>query len=278
MVRVWKVLSIIIAVGIMTCMSVISYSDTKDTTPPVITGAKDITVEVGGTVAYRKGITVSDNQDPKPSLSIDSSKVNLNVAGVYPAYYVAKDASGNVTKLPIRVFVVEKEKPWTEESVQLAAAKIVLECCTPEMTDFEKARALFNYMGKNCTYTHASGDMSSIYAGAYEGLCLKKTDCFGYAASYQLLLDTVGIENMMVKRVGGKTNHFWNLVKMDTGWYHTDSSPRNLKVPYRCFMQTDAQLAAYTKRYAETYPTNTTYFNFDSDKYPERGTVILYGK
>lgn len=259
-------------------MAVGALSDTKDTKAPVISGAKDITVEVGGTVSYRKGVTVTDDQDPNPKLGIDSSKVNLNKVGVYKVVYAAVDAAGNSSAVTVKVNVVDKVPKWTEESMTLVAAQIILDTCTPDMSDYDKAWALYRYMKNNCTYTHTSGDMSSIYAGAYEGLCLKKTDCFGYAASYQLLLDTAGIENMMVSRVGGTSNHYWNLVKMDTGWYHTDSSPRSLSMPYQCFMQTDAQIAAYTKKFTKVHPEKPNYFTFDGSKYPERGTVILYGK
>lgn len=252
--------------------------DSKDTTPPVITGVKDITVEVGGNASYRKGVTVTDDKDSAPTLAIDSSKVNLNKVGVYPVLYVATDASGNSSAVTINVYVTEKAKSWTEDSMKQVAAKIVAKCCSADMSDYDKAWALYNYMKKNCTYIHASGDMSSIYAGAYEGLCLKKTDCYGYAASYELLLNTAGVENMMVSRVGGTTNHFWTLVKTDDGWYHCDSSPRSLALPYKCFMQTDAQLEAYTKKYTKKFPDHPNYYTFDKTKYPERGTTIIYGK
>ena len=43
--------------------------------------------------------------------------------------------------------------------------------------------------------------------------------------------------------------------------------------PYLCFMQTDAQIAEYTKNHTK----KPNYYTFDPDLYPERATEIIFG-
>lgn len=251
-------------------------ASTVDTTGPVIIGAKDLVVFAGDPISYKKGIEVKDDTDPKPSLKVDNSAVNPVKPGVYPVVYVATDKSGNETRVTVKLTVCEKPKPWTEESIKELAQEIVALKTTPSMNDLEKAKALFDYTHRVATYSAVSGDTSSIYAGAYEALVLKQTDCFGFAAAYQVLLDAAGIENVMVQRVGGTSHHYWNLVHIPQGWYHCDTSPRSLKLMYKCFMQTDAQLADYTEKYTKMFPGKPNYYTFDSTLYPKRATKKLY--
>ena len=60
---------------------------------------------------------------------------------------------------------------------------------------------------------------------------------------------------------------------IESGWYHCDASPRREGDHYKCFMQTDAQIQAYT----ESYPQHPNYYTFDPELYPERATEIIYG-
>ena len=82
-----------------------------DQEPPVILGARDLEVEAGGTISYRRGVTVTDNSGVPPELTIDSSRVNLAVPGVYPVTYTARDGSGNESSVTITVTVEEAACP-----------------------------------------------------------------------------------------------------------------------------------------------------------------------
>lgn len=68
-----------------------------DTTPPIISllGANPVTQDCTG-VYTDAGALVTDNQDPAPTLTIDTSNVNPDSAGTYFVLYTARDASGNV--------------------------------------------------------------------------------------------------------------------------------------------------------------------------------------
>ena len=79
---------------------------TKDSTPPVITGLKDNQmVRSGDDIDFREGITVTDDYDPSPVLTVDASKFDVNKPGKYVVYYKATDRSGNVTEATINLEV-----------------------------------------------------------------------------------------------------------------------------------------------------------------------------
>lgn len=241
-----------------------------DTTKPVIEG-KDITVEMGTNVLYRKNVSVTDNSGVEPSLKIDNSRVNTSVPGSYPVYYTATDASGNAATVQVSLTVVER-KDVTEEMVFREADDLIAEIITPEMSRWDIAYTLWNWCRKQITYSYSVGEHSSVYAGAYEGLHDRKGDCYVYYATLAVLLDRVGIENMCVQRVGGTSDHWWNLVNIGDGWYHCDASPRNENHTYRCFMQTDEQLQWYTDYYKE----HPNYYTFDPELLPERATTVVF--
>lgn len=242
-----------------------------DTEAPVILGVSDITVYLGDSISYRKNISVTDNSGETISLEIDNSAVVLNQLGSYPVIYTARDSAGNVATLEATVNVVERPAV-SEESVSALADELIAELTTPEMSNWDKAYVLWNWCRTEINYSYTSGDRSSIWAGAYEGLHNRRGDCYAYYATYSVLLTRLGIENICVSRVGEGSNHWWNLVNLGDGWYHCDPSPRKKEHMYKCFMQTDAQIQAY----ADFYVEHPDYYTFDTALYPERATEVVF--
>lgn len=245
-----------------------------DAQAPVITGTKNITVELGGAVAYRKGVEVTDDSGEEITLQIDNSAVDLQKPGVYEVVYSATDSSGNTTQQRITVTVTEVAQV-TEEEVHALADAVIAQVIKPGMTQYEQAEALWKWCRREIDYSFAAGKRTEL-DGAYEGLHDKKGDCWVYYATYALLLTRTGIENMCVARVGGASNHWWNLVNVGDGWYHCDASPRQLQDKFfKTFMQTDAQVAEYSIHYEKNNPGHPNYYGFDGALYPERGTEII---
>lgn len=243
-----------------------------DTTPPVIEGVEELFADAGGNVNYKKNIVLSDNANGEITLEVDRNAVDMNVPGVYAVYYIATDLSGNTATVETSITVQAVITP-EEEAVNALADAVVAKQTTPEMSQYDMAYALWRWCRKNITYVTTTGDRSSVWTGAYEGLHNKKGDCYTFFATYSLLLTRCGIENLCVARVGGTSNHWWNLVHIESGWYHCDASPRREGDHYKCFMQTDAQVQAYT----ESYPQHPNYYTFDPELYPERATEIIFG-
>lgn len=76
------------------CEVAVSVKD-PDTTAPTISGIKNISITVGDTFDSRKGVTVTDDYDKNPILTVDDSNLNTKTAGKYTVIYTATDKSGN---------------------------------------------------------------------------------------------------------------------------------------------------------------------------------------
>lgn len=249
-----------------------TVSTEPDVTPPVLEGVANQTVIVGENVSYKKGVTVSDDSG-NCTLEVDTSDVDLSTPGTYEVIYRAMDEAGNETSRII-VLTVTEPATVTEEEVYALADQVIASVTTEEMTRYEKAEALWKWCRKQISYSYSAGERGLI-AGAYEGLHDRRGDCYAYYATYEVLLTRAGIENMCVTRISGNSNHWWNLVNVGDGWYHCDTSPRKKGHKFRCFMQTDEQIAAYTEVHTQLYPDSPNYYTFEGELYPERSTEII---
>lgn len=244
-----------------------------DTTPPSIEGVCDLSVDAGDSIAYRKNIELTDNANGDIELKVDSDEVNLDIPGIYTVYYTATDKCGNEASAQATVTVNAVLSPEEEELNAMVDA-VIAKVTTSEMSQWEMAYALWVWCNSNIYYTSTSQHLDKESDGAYFGLTKKYGDCFIYYATYAVFLNRCGIANMKVSRINGPTNHYWNLVNTGSGWYHCDTSPRGAGAPFKCFMQTDAQLQAYVAAHSELHPN---YFTFDGSLYPERGTEVVFG-
>ncbi|TAH66557.1 MAG: hypothetical protein EWM47_10045 [Anaerolineaceae bacterium] len=228
-----------------------------DTEPPVFYGIEDITIFEGDTISYRKGVSVKDNRDADVKYQIDSSSVKLNKAGNYKVYYTAEDSAGNKTKESANIYV----QPFnvTEEMLYDKVDPILKKITKEGMTKREIAYEIYKWVKDHVGYT-GSSDKSDWKKEAYRGIVNGLGDCFTYYAVAEAFLTRAGIDNMRVTRVGGRTQHFWNLINCGDGWYHFDTCPNKDKMA--TFMLTDAEVEAYTIK------RGNNYYNFDKSLYP----------
>ncbi|CRZ33837.1 transglutaminase superfamily protein [Herbinix hemicellulosilytica] len=229
----------------------------EDTEPPVFSGIKNQIVYVGDKISYKKGVSVKDNKDTDISFQVDSSNVNLNKAGTYKVYYIAEDSSGNKAKETATITVLPLTV--TEEMLNEKVDKILAKIMKEGMTKREIAWEIYQWVKKNVVYTGYS-DKSDWRKEAYRGIVTGMGDCFTYYAISEALLTRAGIDNMRVTRVGGKTEHFWNLINCGDGWYHFDSCPNKDK--RQTFMLTDAEVEELTRL------RGNNYYTFDKSLYP----------
>ena len=238
-----------------------------DMTPPVITGS-NLTITVGETVSYRKHVTVEDNCEGPVRLEIDNSQVITNVPGEYDVIFLATDAAGNSSSLILQVTVLEPDP--RREAVFAMADEVLARITNEQMSKRDKAWAIFQWTNRSISYT-GNAEKSSTLAGAYDGFKFRRGDCFTYYALSEILLTRAGIDNMRITRVGGNTDHYWNLVNCGDGWYHFDASERRSGDTFVPFMKNDAAMAEYTEKTAAAFPDKINYYTFDPSLYPERG-------
>lgn len=242
---------------------------------PTITGAGDLSVVVGDTISYRSGITVKDDFDPDPVLTIDNSQVDLNVVGVYPLTYTVTDEVGNTRSITVNVSVVSRpsagvtgnEDKETIEEAYAMAEEILKGIIKPGMTDVQKAMKILYWVYHNIYFVSGTSDYTSWAAGAVKAFQTRRASCYGRWAATKALLDCAGIENICVTR-DSKWNHrvhYWCLCKLNGEWYHCDPQYwSTAPYGYFIFMMTDNDLKNAQGNH-----------DFNSDLYPERSTTSV---
>lgn len=109
------------------------------------------------------------------------------------------------------------------------AAKEILDgIITEGMTGLEKETAVYTWMTVNVDYDWSHMDIMAETSrdayGPYGGLVNRSAVCLGYATSFQLLMDMLGVECVTVVGAGSHStmDHAWNVVKPDGKWRCVD--------------------------------------------------------
>ena len=253
----------------------------NDTTPPTITGAKDLVAYLNGSVAYYAGITCVDDCDAGVTLTVEKDAVDLKTIGVYDIIYRATDAAGNVTELRRTVSVYEQE--ITEQMLYDRLDPILASMISDNMTVKQKLRAIYDYVYENVNYISTS-DKSSWVRAAYNGLTNRNGDCFTYFALAKAMMERLGIANMDIERspdvvamVGER--HYWSLVNIGTAdapqWYHFDACHLNDIARPWGFLMTDEQLMRYSEKRENANGISGYFYAYKTSAYPTSATQII---
>ena len=229
----------------------------RDTEPPVISGDIHKAVFLGDAVAYRRGVTVTDNRDESVELVVDSSAVNVHVAGVYPVYFSAADRAGNHTRVAGSLTVLDVDEARVFEMADEILDRILNE----DMTLQQKARRIFDWIRGSIGYVNTN-DPNELLPSAYRAMSRRSGDCFTFFAISQLLLERAGIPSIPVERVGGRSRHYWQIIDVGAGWHHFDSTPWH--VPVDTFMMTESRAQELARIYQ-----NRGYYEYDRSLHPE---------
>lgn len=92
-------------------------------------------------------------------------------------------------------------------------------------TPYEQEKAIHDYMVLNCVYAeghYIDGQLSNDvwdYDGVFR---YGQAVCQGYAVSFKLCMDILGIESQVILGNTPEGKHAWNAVKLDGEWYWVD--------------------------------------------------------
>ena len=237
----------------------------KDDQAPELLGVRPLSIFAGSSVSYRSNVIVRDDIDTAPSLSIDSSKVDLTQPGTYPVIYTAKDGAGNETVMESTISVSEAPKNFTEHDVINAAAdELLARITTSKMSDKAKVKAIYKWVLNECWYS-SDCDKTDWMQAAYQMLDKGYGDCFGFYAVCRLLFERLGLPNLSIQRSPDSartTTHYWSMVSIDGGetFYHFDSCPHPKPAHNMCLV-TDAILEWFNG-YCKDY------YVYDKSLYP----------
>lgn len=137
-------------------------------------------------------------------------------------------------KIDFRYVDSVEELKRKEKLVNEKVQEIVKNTITDEMGEYEKEKALYDYLVNNCEY-----DMDTFNSGVwdknndeYSALINGLSMCKGYAQAMNRLLKAANIESKIV--IGDiidaeepdkeKLGHAWNIVKINGKYYHIDAT------------------------------------------------------
>lgn len=209
---------------------------TEDKLGPVFSGATNLSVNVNGEVDYKKNVIAKDEKDGEVDFVVDTKNVDLSKAGTYYAVYTAKDKSGNQTIVKRKITVKQATVAETEstsssaqegDDVYSKADAVIAKVTNSSMSQTQEVLALVSYYQNqnNLRYTHTYNESNSGgYLNAAKIALTKKTgDCYVHAAVLKLMMDRLGIQNMVVNCTD--KSHFWNLIYINGVWRHIDCTP-----------------------------------------------------
>ena len=129
------------------------------------------------------------------------------------------DASGFNGDVTINMTMVYATTYSEELYVSLKVPEILGLIITDGMTDYDKEKAIHDWIIRNVQY-----DDSRVNISAYDALFEGTTVCRGYALLFYKMLKSVGMDVRIVTGEGGGEPHAWNLVYVCGGWFHADAT------------------------------------------------------
>ncbi|MDR0883439.1 MAG: hypothetical protein LBN05_02380 [Oscillospiraceae bacterium] len=138
--------------------------------------------------------------------------------------------------------------------------------------DFALEKAVHDFLVARIDYTN---DGSAAQSTPYGALVLGKAACEGYARAAKMLLDALGVENMLrtgtaTNSVGKSESHMWNTVRVDGVWTNldvtwddpvvSDDAPGGVRYDY--FNLSDAELGRTHRAATEIVACTQTDANF----------------
>ena len=151
------------------------------------------------------------------------------------------------------------------EEVERKAEQVLKEIISPHFTDFEKVKAVHDYLVLHTEYDYENYYNDTIPRSAYNsyGPLMKGfAVCDGYTRAAALLLDKLGIENVYVQGyLSNGSLHSWNLVMLDGEFYHMDvtwndtSGQYKDSIQYQYFLLNDDEISNTRIWKKENYPS-----------------------
>lgn len=145
----------------------------------------------------------------------------------------------------------------TQKETLKMASDILDEIITEGMSDYEKEKAVYDWM---CANLHHEGGItvaipttSESSSQPYGVLKYGAAVCVGFATTFRLFMQMMDIECMVVHN----SYHSWDLVKLDGDWYHTDIYSDVGEGNYMNFNMTDGMCSSGHNWDTSFYPAAT---------------------
>lgn len=131
----------------------------------------------------------------------------------------------------------------------IASVKSSLGLNNASMSDYQKIKAIYDYLTKNITYDyeHLNDKSYKLKHTAYAAMINKTSVCQGYAVLFYRMALECGIDARYVSGIGNGGAHGWNIVKLGNCYYNVDATWDAVYQDYRCFLKTDGNFEDHTR-------------------------------
>lgn len=200
----------------------------------------------------------NDNQNNENDEPEENGEVPIYDNSAVIEAYRSEDPSG----------LDEKDRAVYDEAV-----RVLPEFYSEGMTDEEIVIAAHDWIVTNLVYDE--GEMLAIPVktpdteNPYGALILRQGICMGYTTLFQLFMDMLGVESIIVRGDGyGKDRweeHAWNMVKINGNYYHVDTTWDDFipdeegRMPFHLYtLVPDCAMDAYHRWDHDKYPSATS--------------------
>lgn len=190
---------------------------------------------------------------------------NMNASTRIDGEIQKKDGTYKLELMDIGYRTNDKE----EEFVNREAEKVVKKIIKKDMSEFEKVKAIYDYIVSRKIYTVETEHNGQ---SAYPFFKENKGVCHAFALSAAKLFDKAEIDNVFIigKANNGESSelHAWNKVRIDGIWYNLDTTwghPKDEKgyKQYEYFLISDAKFYKTHKPLSQKYEPNAIDSKYD---------------
>lgn len=231
-----------------------------------ITGVNSTQINLAGNYIFYKNLE-------------DNKKIyRVNLDGTNRISLQGKTLVTNVVDLTKEINdLQEKEIVPKLERTYNRARDIISEIIEINMSDYEKARVIHDYVVNSSSYDleaaeqFLNGAASDANAFTAYGILINQRGvCQGYAEAMQILLSLAGIETDLVigeaaDDEGGSVSHMWNIVRIDGEYYMLDATwddpvgPRDIILHDYFLVDSETLKKTHTWAYDEYPPCNNNF-------------------
>lgn len=108
---------------------------------------------------------------------------------------------------------------YSQTHYEQAWAKSNSIAATLNGSDYDKIKGAYMYLIDNCSY-----DYTYEKGTDYDALIYGSSVCMGYAASFENIMNILGIECYICEGMLNGNGHAWNIVKLDGEYYYVDAT------------------------------------------------------
>jgi len=115
---------------------------------------------------------------------------------------------------------------------------------TPDTSDYEKIRTIYDYVCTNVKYdtVHKNNAYAHLRSTCYAAVMWHTATCQGYSVTLYRLLRDAGIGCRVITGTGigvdsSQEYHAWNIVELEGNWYELDATWDAGKESYRYFLR-----------------------------------------